>query len=159
MPVVGMNGKRPAAAEQPPAGEKSIKWCPFTKKFGTTVRDAGVVTVPRVLLTGVAALKLKPVEALVLLQLIACWGGSGAHPYPKRRTLQEWIGCDKRTLDRAIAALVNKKLIRKGKRVLRGRRTSNEYDLSGLVEQLKPLGRRAIDESKRRAAIRAAAAS
>jgi DNA-binding MarR family transcriptional regulator len=159
MPLTGKPIKKSTATDTklPSQKEKAIKWGPFTKKFGDTVRDAGVVVVPRVLLTGVANLKLKPIEAIILLQLIACWGGSGAHPCPKRKTLRDWIGCDKRTLDRAIAALVEKKLIEKGKRSKRGRRASNEYDLSGLAEQLKPLGRRAITERKRWQDFQAAA--
>jgi hypothetical protein len=134
------------------------KWPHFTERYGETVRDAGVTAVPRVLLTGLAALKLKPVECVVLLQLISCWGGSGEGPHPKRKTLLGWLGCDKRTLDRAIAGLVEKKLLTKSTRARRNRRRSNEYDLSGLIEQLKPLGRRALDEKKKYAALRAAAA-
>ncbi|AWM39542.1 hypothetical protein GobsT_21200 [Gemmata obscuriglobus] len=147
----------PAPKPQEEAAPKP-KWGPFTEKFGGTVRDAGVTAVPRVLLTGLAALKLKPMECVVLLQLISCWGDAKTCPHPKRKTLREWLGCDKRTLDRAIAGLVKKKLLTKTMRARRGRRRSNEYDLSGLVEQLKPLGRRALDEKKKYAALRAAAA-
>jgi hypothetical protein len=156
--------KTQSASASPANGKKvnpkpKQKWPLFTKKYGTTVRDAGIVLVPRVLLTGVADLKLKPIHMLVLLQLIACWGNSGSHPYPKRKTLCKWLGCDKRTLDRAIAGLVKRGLIAKGTRNgPRGRQTSNEYDLSGLVEQIKPLGRRAIKERERKEAIRAATA-
>jgi hypothetical protein len=125
-----------------------------------TVREAGVTAVPRVLLTGLAELKLKPIQAIVLLQMIACWGTSGPHPFPKRGLLQKWIGCDKRTLDRTIASLVKNGFIEKGPRKSnRGRQTSNEYNLEGLVDKLKPLGRKAINDRKRREAFRAAAAA
>jgi DNA-binding GntR family transcriptional regulator len=106
-----------------------------------------------VLLTGLAELKIKPIHAVVLMQMIACWGGAGDHPFPKRKLLCKWIGCDKRTLDRAIAELVEHGLVKKRRRTGHTRRqTSNEYDLTNLVERLKPLGRRAITEKKKRAA-------
>lgn len=145
------------SAEKAAASTQKLKWGPFTEKFGETVRDAGVTAIPRVLLTGLAELRLKPIECVVLLQLISCWGDAKTSPHPKRKTLQEWLGCDKRTLDRAIAGLVEKGLLTKSTRARHGRRRSNEYDLSGLVEQLKPLGRRALEQRKKYAALRAAA--
>ncbi len=148
-----------AAVKQKPAAQKP-KWPAFTQKFGPSVRDAGITLIPRVLLSGLGELKLKPIEALVLMQMIACWGRKGPHPFPKRALLRSWLGCDKRTLDRTIASLVQKGFIEKGSRKSqRGRQTSNEYDLTGLVERLKPLGRKAINTRKRLEAIRAAAAS
>jgi hypothetical protein len=55
--------------------------------------------------------------------------------------------------------LVKNGFIEKNTRNIRGgRQTSNEYDLSGLIERLKPLGRRAVTERKRREALLAAAA-
>src|SRR5262245_10790898 len=104
------------------------KWPAFTDRYGKTVREAGVTAVPRVLLTGLAELKLRPIHAIVLLQMIACWGKSGTHPFPRRGLLQKWIGCDKRTLDRTISNLVKRGFIVKGKRKSHsGRQTSNEY--------------------------------
>jgi hypothetical protein len=84
-----------------------------------------------------------------------CWGKSGPHPFPKRASLMKWIGCDKRTLDRAIAKLVEHGFVKKGKHKIRGRTVSNEYDLGGLVEQLRPLGKRAFNERKEKEAKRA----
>jgi hypothetical protein len=144
--------KRPAAVQKKgtPAA-KPTSWPLFTERFGQTVRQAGVTAVPRVLLTGLADLKIKPIHAIIVLQLIACWGNSGPHPFPSRGRLRKWIGCDKRTLDRAIAQLVKLRLVEKRKRTGNSRRqTSNEYDLSGLIDRLKPLGRRAVNEKNRR---------
>ena len=157
MPLVK---KKSVVHDEPRASEPKRRWPAFTDRFGKTVREAGITVVPRVLLTGLAELKLKPIQAIVLLQMIACWGKSGPHPFPKRGLLRKWIGCDKRTLDRTITSLVKNGFIEKGKRKShRGRQTSNEYNLSGLVEKLKPLGRKAINDRKRREAFRAAAAS
>jgi hypothetical protein len=79
MPVVK---KKPAAgavaakkqdeAKKPVAPEKKVKWPAFTERFGPTVRDAGVVLIPRVLLTGLGELNIKPIHAVVLMQMIAC---------------------------------------------------------------------------------------
>jgi hypothetical protein len=72
--------------------------------------------------------------------------------------LRKWLSCDKRTLDRAISDLVSLGLIEKRHRTGRTRRqTSNEYDLTNLVERLKPLGRKALVEKRKRAARLAAA--
>ena len=141
-----------------PEAEKKVKWPAFTERFGPTVRDAGVVLLPRVLLTGLGELGIKPIHAVVLMQMIACWGGASDHPFPKRKLLRNWLGCDKRTLDRAIADLVRFGLIEKRARTSKTRRqTSNEYDLTNLVERLEPLGHRAIVEKRKRAARLAAA--
>jgi hypothetical protein len=141
-----------------PAAEKRGNWPGFTARFGDTVRDAGVTAVPRVLLNSMGDLGLKPVHLTVLLQLISCWGHKGPHPFPTRKRLLEWIGCDKRTLDGAIADLVEMKLIEKRKRTTRARgQISNEYDLTGLIERLPPYGRRAINRRERREAMRRAA--
>jgi hypothetical protein len=138
--------------------KKVMNWPAFTNRFGLVVRQAGVTAVPRVLLTGLAKLKIKPIHAVILLQLIACWGNSGPHPFPSRGRLRQWIGCDKRTLDRAIAHLVKLGLVQKKRRHRRSRRqTTNEYDLGGLVDRLKPLARIAINERKRREQLQQAA--
>jgi DNA-binding MarR family transcriptional regulator len=115
------------------------------------VRQAGVTVVPRVLITGVAALKITPIQAMILLQMLACWGRTGKHPFPGRRRMRDWLGCDKRTLDRAITGLVELGLVVRRRRVggKFRRQTTNEYDLSGLIDRLKPLARRALSEKKR----------
>jgi DNA-binding HxlR family transcriptional regulator len=158
-PAVGVpTAKKQDEAKKPAAPKKKATWPAFTERFGPTVRDAGVVLIPRVLLTGLGELSIKPIHAVVLMQLIACWGSASDHPFPKRKLLRKWLGCDKRTLDRAIADLVSLGLIEKRRRPSQTRRqTSNEYDLTNLVERLKPLGRKAIVENRKRAARRAAA--
>ena len=135
-------------------------WPIITKRFGSKVRDAGVVPVPRVMITGLAELGMRPIHAIILLQLLACWGNNGPHPFPSRRRLCKWIGCDKRTLDRAISELVDLELVKKNKRTReRFRQTSNEYDLAGLIEKLQPIAKQAIVERARIAARRAAEAA
>jgi hypothetical protein len=152
--------KKPAVVPVPakrPDEEKKERWPAFTERFGPTVRNAGVVLIPRVLLTGLSELGIKPIHGVVLMQLIACWGSASDHPFPRRKLLRKWLGCDKRTLDRAIADLVRLGLIEKHPRTSKTRRqTSNEYDLTNLVERLKGLGHKALVEKRRRAARLAA---
>jgi Helix-turn-helix domain len=134
------------------AAKKRKSWPAFTDRFGDTVRQAGVTAVPRVLLTSLGALKVTPIQGMILLQLIACWGRNGKHPFPGRRRLREWLGCDKRTLDRAITGLVDLGLVDRRRRVggEYRRQTTNEYDLSGLVDRLKPLARKTLNDKKQR---------
>ena len=155
----------PKIATKPAAGtvktaaaSKKKPWPDFTKKFGPTVRKAGVTAVPTVFLTGLAKLKIKPIHAIILLQMIACWGDKGPHPFPTRRRMRRQIGCDKRTLDRAITEMVEMGLIEKKPRYHPKRQTSNEYVLTGLIERLKPLALGRLKERKRQAKARAAAA-
>jgi hypothetical protein len=156
--VSAVAAKKQDQATKSAAPAKKVKWPAFTERFGPTVRDAGVVLIPRVLLTGLCELGIKPIHAVVLMQMIACWGSASDHPFPKRKLLRKWLGCDKRTLDRAIADLVRLGLVKKRRRTGRTRRqTSNEYDLTNLVERLKPLGRRALVEKRKRDARLAAA--
>jgi hypothetical protein len=58
MPVVKKKAAKPV---EPPPTVPMRKWPAFTERFGKTVREAGVAVVPRVLLTGLAELKLKPI--------------------------------------------------------------------------------------------------
>ena len=141
-----------------PVAQKKKDWPDFTRKFGQTVRKAGVTAVPTVLLDGLADLKIKPIHCVILLQMIAVWGNKGPHPFPRRSRMLKAIGCDKRTLDRAIAEMVEAGLIEKRARYHPKRQTSNEYLLAGLIERLKVLAVRAIKKRKRLAEARKAAA-
>ncbi len=141
-----------------PSAARKKPWPDFTKKFGPTVRKAGVTAVPTVLLNGLAEMKIKPIQLAILLQMIACWGDKGPHPFPRRSVMMKAIGCDKRTLDRAITEMVEAGLIEKNKRFRPKRQTSNEYDLTGLIERLKMLAVRAIKRRERLKATREAAA-
>jgi DNA-binding HxlR family transcriptional regulator len=139
-------------AEVPPAPKKK-PWPDFTKKFGRTILKAGVTAVPTVLLNGMAELNIKPIQLAILLQMISCWGDKGPHPFPRRSVMMKAIGCDKRTLDRAIAEMVEAGLIEKRKRFRPKRQTSNEYDLTALIERLKGI---AVRSNKRREHLKAA---
>jgi DNA-binding HxlR family transcriptional regulator len=144
-------------AEAPPAPKKK-PWPDFTKKFGPTIRKAGVTAVPTVLLNGMAELDIKPIQLAILLQMISCWGDKGPHPFPRRSVMMKAIGCDKRTLDRAISEMVEAGLIEKRKRFRPKRQTSNEYDLTALIERLKGIAVRSLKRRERLKAAREAAA-
>jgi hypothetical protein len=161
----GVPGSRREASPAAPARRDEVsapksKWPGVTKKFGETVSAAGVTAVPMVLITGMADLRIKPIHLAVLLQLIAAWGPAGPHPFPSRARMRKQIGCDKRTLDKAIKELIGLGLVEKRKRPGRtGGWWTNEYDLSGLVARLAPLGRRAINRKRKKLeALRAAEA-
>jgi hypothetical protein len=98
---------------KPPTKPGKPAWPDFTKKFGKNVRKAGITAVPTVFIWNLANLNLKPIHVAILLQMLACWGKTGPHPFPKRRTMMEAIGCNKRTLDRAIGYMVRQGLIEK----------------------------------------------
>ena len=61
-------------------------------------------------------------------------------PWPSKQTIADRLGVSTKTVQRAIVGLEQADLlIRKYRYHKTGGRTSNEYDLSPLVERLKPI--------------------
>lgn len=96
----------------------------------------------------------------MLLHLIDHWWEETTMPFPSKKRLAERLGVSDKTVQRAMQRLETEGLV---KRVVRnhasGGQASNEYDLSPLVEKLKPIARdmvKARDEAAvtRRAASR-----
>src|SRR4051794_7347957 len=137
-PAAKPGAAKPVAAKKP--------WPDFTKKFGPAIRTAGVTAVPTVLLNGLAELKIKPIQLAILLQMIACWGDKGPHPFPRRSIMMKAIGCDKRTLDRAIAEMVEAGLIEKKPPLHPKRQNSQAHDLTGPVDRPEGLPLHALQQ-------------
>jgi predicted transcriptional regulator len=112
------------------------------RRWGKDVIEPGFTFVPSVLLRGQARLRIDAVELAVLVHLIDHWWQSSEMPWPSKRRLAERLMVSEKTIQRAMARLETEGLV---KRVARhypgGGQTSNYYDLSPLVERLRPIAK------------------
>lgn len=110
-------------------------------KWGKPTMDQGFTVIPSVLLRSQARLQFKCNELAVLVHLIEHWWKPGSMPWPKKTTIAERLGVSIKTVQRAIVKLEKEKLIQRKDRYLPANkgRTSNEYDLSPLVERLNEI--------------------
>jgi predicted transcriptional regulator len=109
------------------------------KKWGKQSIDVGFTVLPAALLQGQARLKINATDLAVLIHLIEHWWNPGAMPWPKKERIAERLGVTPKTVQRASVHLEQAGLIKRNERFSNGRRTSNEYDLSPLVERLKEI--------------------
>lgn len=103
-------------------------------KWGKTLIAAGFTALPDVIFQYQKALKLKPLDVLILLHLASHWWRPNENPWPSKGRIAEAIDVDPRTIQRAISKMEGlgyvKRIERKAKA---GDNLTNEYDLRGLV--------------------------
>lgn len=110
------------------------------KKWGVAVMQVGYCILPSILLRAQARLLINAQQMNVLLQLIEHWWTADGKVYPSKDTIAERVGLSSKQVQRHIKVLEEKGLVRRIPRVLKMRgKTSNEYDLSGLVAKLKTI--------------------
>jgi hypothetical protein len=110
------------------------------KKFGKPVMDVGYCITPSLLMKAQARIGLNPVQFNIVMQLLDQWWSAERRPWPAKATLAERMGMSDRQIQRQIAEMEGVGLIKRIPRTSPGKgKTSNEYDLSGLVKKLKEL--------------------
>jgi hypothetical protein len=110
------------------------------KKFGKPVMDVGYCITPSLLMKAQARIGLNPVQFNVVMQLFDQWWSAERLPWPSKATLAERMNMSERQIQRQIAEMEGAGLIQRIGRTSPGKgKTSNEYDLSGLVKKLKEL--------------------
>jgi len=110
------------------------------KKWGTAVMNVGYCILPSILLRAQARLLINAQQMNVLLQLIEHWWTADGKVYPSKDTIAGRVGLSTKQVQRHIKVLEEKGLVRRIPRVLKTQgKTSNEYDLSGLVKKLKAI--------------------
>ena len=118
----------------------------LSQKWGKEVMAANYTVIPCALLRGQARLRIGPSALAVLVHLIDHWWRPEAMPWPSKKTIADRLGVSAKTVQRAVVELAEAGLLARKKRYHKtGGRTSNEYDLSPLVERLKPV---ALDMAK-----------
>lgn len=112
----------------------------LSRKWGKATMGLGYTVIPSALLRGQARLGIGPNELAVLLHLLDHWWRPEDMPWPSKKTIAERLGISTKTVQRAMVTLETANLLRRNERYHKtGGRTSNEYDLSPLVERLKPI--------------------
>lgn len=110
------------------------------RKFGKPVMELGFCIVPSLLIQAQARLGLEAQQMNILLHLLDMWWDKDSKPFPTKELIAERMGVSTKTVQRHIAAMESAGLVERVARTKRGRgRTSNEYDLSGLVSKLQEL--------------------
>lgn len=111
------------------------------QKWGKKTMEVGYTVLPVALLRGQARLKIGMNELAVLVHLIDHWWKPDGMPYPKKQTIAERLGISPKTVQRAIVNLEREGLLIRKERYSNATkgRTSNEYDLSPLVDRLQPI--------------------
>lgn len=110
------------------------------KKYGKPVMDLGFCIVPSLLMQAQARLGINPVQFNIIMHLADIWWDAAHRPWPKKELLAKRMNMSERQIQRQIAELEAAGLVQRIERIRPGRgKTSNEYDLSGLVKRLKEL--------------------
>lgn len=137
------------ASTKKPRRRSSESESELRKKFGRDVVDCGWTAVPNLLIEYQQRLELEPVELNIILILLKhWWRADDEAPYPSKKTLGEILNRDPSTVQKRVQALESRGLIKRMERTLPGKgRSSNGYDLSGLIAQLKALAK---EEKERR---------
>lgn len=117
---------------------KAVQARESEKKWGAAVMQVGYCILPSILLRAQARLLINAQQMNVLLQLTEHWWTADGKIYPSKETIAERVGLSSKQVQRHIKVLEEKGLVKRIPRVLKQRgKTSNEYDLSGLVTKLK----------------------
>lgn len=109
------------------------------KKWGKAVMSHGYCIFPSLLLQAQGRLAVNAQEMMVLLHLVEHWWRSNSKVFPSMKILAERVGLSTKQVQRHIVQLEMQKLVVRKERFSRGRRTTNEYDLTGLVKKLKQI--------------------
>lgn len=130
------------------------------RKWGKVLIAAGFTALPDVIFQNQKALKLKPLDVLIILHLASYWWKPHENPWPAKTTIADALDVDPRTVQRSIKKMEDfgyiKRIERKAKA---GDNLSNEYDLRGLVKAGKKYAeektalkaKRAAEDKSRRA--------
>lgn len=110
------------------------------KKFGKPVMDVGFCITPSMLMKAQARIGLNPVQFNIVMHLLDQWWSADRRPWPAKSLLAQRMGMSERQIQRQIAELEGVGLIQRIGRTRPGKgKTSNEYDLTGLVNKMKSL--------------------
>lgn len=110
------------------------------KKFGKPVIDLGFSIVPSLLMQAQERIGINPVQFNIIMHLLDFWWDADRKPWPTKKKIADRMKMGERQVQRHIAELEERGLVVRIYRTRPGRgKTSNEYDLSGLVARLKEL--------------------
>lgn len=122
----------------------------ITKKWGKAAKETGWTAVPNILLYKQKKIGIDSIDLNIILQLMSYWWQDGNHPFPAKSTIAEAIGIDVSTVRKRIKKMEDTQLIRRiERREKNDRSQTNEYDLSPLVNTIKPFAEEEQEERNR----------
>lgn len=123
------------------------------KKWGKAVMEHGFCIFPSILLQAQSRLHVSPQQMIVLLQLAEHWYKADSQVFPSKAAIADRIGLSTKQVQRHIRSLEELKLVKRIERFKAGgRKTSNQYDLSGLVARLKEIAPEVAEGKRLKAA-------
>lgn len=138
----------PGANEEarPAVDERTFKYPAdaLRAKWGATALEKGWTALPNTLIKNQRLLGLDPLEMNIILHLCSFWWSSATLPHPSKKTIAAAVAVDPRTVQRRIAKLEERNLIRRVWQASpdrRGGTTANAYDLSGLARAIEKVHR------------------
>lgn len=124
------------------------------RKYGKPVMALGFCIIPSLLVQAQSRLGLNPQQMNILLHLLDMWWEKENKPFPTKERIAERMNVSVKTVQRHIVEMEQRGLVKRIFRTKPGRgRTSNEYDLGGLVralQKLEPDFTAARDETRKR---------
>lgn len=104
---------------------------------------SGFTALPDVIFQNQKALKLKPLDLLILLNLASYWWKPNENPWPSKSTIADTVDVNPRTVQRSIKKMEDLGYIKRiARKATAGDDISNEYDLRGLVKATKSTQRK-----------------
>lgn len=119
------------------------------RKWSKTLMDAGWTVLPTVLIEQQREMRLDPIDMNILLHLASYWWLSDKKPHPSKKTIASAMGIHPRTVQRHIANLEKKQLIKREQRRIMGKRSeTNLYHFDGLIATALPFAKEKIQRKK-----------
>ena len=126
---------RPTEAQKEEKAQKRK----FEKKWGKAVADQKFCMLPSLLIKAQRRLGLSPIQFAVIVHLCDFWWEDGKHPFPKKETIAHRLNVTEKQVQRVMRDLEKAGYVQRIPRSTPHGRTSNEYNLSGLVRKLQEL--------------------
>jgi DNA-binding transcriptional regulator YhcF (GntR family) len=110
------------------------------QKWSAPVIAAGYTVLPSIVLKRQKKLGLDSLDINIVMHLLSYWWKGSDLPFPSKRSLAEAIGVDQSTIRRRVQKLEGAGyVVRVSRKGSNGISKSNRYNLSGLIEAIKPL--------------------
>ena len=126
-------------------------------KWSKPLAESGWTSFPNVIFERQQALQLTPLDINILLHLAGNWWNPGSNPFRTKKSLGLAIGVHPRTIQKRIEEMERWGYL---KRIYRkagvGDNLPNEYDLSGLIEKVRPFAEEKLAERAKREAEKTA---
>ncbi len=133
------------------------------KKWSKELISTGWTAVPNVIIEHMHDLGLKPIDITILMQLSTYWWTAETMPHPAKGTIAKAIGCTPRAVQRRIAEMEARGLIKRIERREKGEGSEgsrpNMYDFSGLIEAVKPFAAQKAKQIATKIAVKKAKAA